>query len=106
MQIKIQYSKTQLEECVKYIATHNIHFLGREEYIRNSIRLNMLELAGKFPHCTYMGTMGYAVECFIESEEGMDEDTNVLRFEFMVDPAVSMEDQEYEEETISVQVKE
>jgi len=106
MKLKIQYSKTQLEKCVRFIATHNKTFKGKHEYIRQSIRENMQRLAEQFPLCTYMGTMGYAIECFIEAEEGMEEDSNVLRFEFMVDPAVSIDDQEYADEEVVILAKE
>lgn len=91
MKLRIQYSRTQLEECVKFISSHNSSFYGQDNHIRQSIRSNMFDLAQKFPHCTYLATMGYCIECFIEAEEGMEEDTNLLQFEFYVDPSVSLE---------------
>lgn len=91
MKLRITYSNIQLEECVKFISEHNKFFNGQSDYIRNNIRNNMLDLANQFPRCTYLGTMGYCIECFIEAEEGIDEDVNLLRFEFYVNPAVSLD---------------
>lgn len=101
MKIRIEYSKTQLDECVKFISDHNLSFQGRESYIRDSILSNVRELANKFPDGTFISTMGYSIQAFVESMEGIDEDVNVLRLEFMVDPAVSM-DYEYATEDIEV----
>lgn len=89
MKLRLSYSNNQLEACVEFISTHNLHYLGQKDHIRQSIRGNMFDLARRFPNCTYLATMGYSIECFIEAEEGMDEDRNVLRFEFYVDPSVS-----------------
>jgi hypothetical protein len=101
MKLRIQYSGIQLEECVKFVVSRTPSYT--EEGIRKAIREHMLTLAGQFPRCTFIGAhYGYCIECFIEGEEGMDEDTNLLRFEFYVDPASHIEQDSVTEELIIV----
>lgn len=89
MEVKVSYSKAQLDEAVEFIATHNVSFLGQHDYIRNQILSHMKDIA-KDPDSYLSGTMGYTLWGDREFE-GIDSDTNSIRFEISVDPALSMD---------------
>lgn len=88
MEVKLQYSKIQMEETVKFLAKNNPAYINRYDGIRSSIWNHINELVERFPHMTGVATMGYWIEASIESVEGIDDDENVLHLEFWVDAAV------------------
>lgn len=88
MEIKVVYSKIQLESTVDFIATHNPSFLGQHDVIRKSIMSTIQSIISKYPDIIWSGTMGYYVWISMEELEGIDSDENILRVEFMVEPAV------------------
>lgn len=102
MEVKYSYSKTQLEETVKYISRKNEHFQGQKDYIRNEIMRTMDELA-KNSESLFAGTMGFIVIADREFE-GIDGDSNTVLFEFVVNPALCMDidAEDYIEEIINV----
>lgn len=101
MEVIVTYSKVQLEEAVNFIATHNDAFLGKHDYIRDQILSHMRDIA-RDPEGFLSGTMGYVLWGDREFE-GIDGDTNRIRFDISVDPALSMDAWEEEncvEETV------
>lgn len=86
MEVKVSYSKPQLEAAVKHIARYNEHFQGQKDYIRNSILEHMRQIALN-PDSWMGGTMGYTLMGDRE-DEGLDSDTNRIHFEILVDPAL------------------
>lgn len=100
MEVRVVYSKIQLDATVNFIAEHNQAFLGRHDYIRASILRHISEMAAKFPHMTGVGTMGYMIERGDVEEEGIDDDENFMRIEFSVDPAVGSDGQYLDEDNV------
>lgn len=100
MEVKVTYSKAQLEETVKFLAQNNPAYINRYDGIRSSIWNHINELVERFPHMTGVATMGYWIEASIESIEGIDDDENVLRLEIWVNPAVG-KDEFSEEDAIT-----
>lgn len=101
MEVKITYSKPQLEAAVKFIARNNSHFQGQTDYIRNSILEHMRKLALQ-PDEWLSGTMGYVLWGDRE-DEGIDSDENSIRFEISVDPSLGydIDSEDYAEENVS-----
>lgn len=104
MQVKIVYSETQLDECVKFISKYNENFIGEDEYIRSSINAHMLDMVLSFPNLKYSGTMGYYLVGEIEEIEGVDHDSNILMIEIQVDPALCKE-HIYTEKTFNLKIE-
>lgn len=100
MKVKLSYSKTQLEEAVKFIARNNQHFLGQKDYIKESIMNDMREIARDLGRWM-SGTMGYNLIAN-RSVEGIDSDDNTVIIDILVDPAlrISSSDQEYLSEMV------
>lgn len=92
MEVKVRYSKAQLEETCKFLAEHNEAFKGRPDAIRASILQDIGEIANKFPHMKGIGTMGYSIDVYVEEEEGIDHDENILDLEIWVNPAVGKDE--------------
>lgn len=105
MKIKISYSKSQLEACIKFISANNEHFRGKDDAIRQSMRLSIETLIQGFPNTTASGTMGYMVYAHDLAEEGLDEDENQMFFEFSVDPGLGSKnwtDDDYHSEIVTI----
>lgn len=98
MDVKIIYSKEQLEATVEFISTHNSHFLGKKAYIRESILKSMRRIA-KDPEQWVSGTMGYMLWGDREFE-GMDSDENIIHFDIAVNPSLDFTDDTYIEEIV------
>lgn len=92
MEIKVVFSQIQFDATVDFIAENNPTFLGRHQFIRESITTHINELALRYPDVYTIGTMGYQLWADMIQEEDMDDDENILRIEFLVDPALGMED--------------
>jgi hypothetical protein len=92
MKIKYSYSQSQLDGAVKFLSKYNSYFTGQDEEIKASIMATMEEMAGLFPSCGMMGTMGYTIQSEFFSEESMDHDDNSVHFDILVDPAMASED--------------
>jgi hypothetical protein len=90
MEIKISYSKIQLERAIEFIAEHNDSFYGQVDYIRQSI-LESIEQLAKDPQATYLGTMGFTLIADREIEN-LDCDENIVRIDILVDPALGDDD--------------
>lgn len=103
MEIKISYSKIQLERAIEFIADHNDSFYGQVDFIRTSI-LESIERLAKDPRATYLGTMGFTLIADRELEN-LDCDDNTVRIEILVDPALGDDDMylddDHHEETIN-----
>lgn len=98
MEVRITYSKEQLDAAVEFISTHNSYFLGKKDYIRESILKSMRRIA-KDPEQWINGTMGYVL--WGEREfEGMNNDENTVHFDISVNPALDCEEDTYIEETV------
>jgi hypothetical protein len=97
MEVRIHYSKTQMEATVRFIAEHNKSFLGQYDYIRKSIEHHIDELGQKFPHMVGVGTMGYYISVGHSHQEGIDNEDNEIILDFSVDPAVG-DDAQYTDE--------
>jgi hypothetical protein len=104
MEVKVHYSKTQMEATINFIAEHNTSFLGRHDYIRKSIENHIHELAVRFPHMHGVGTMGYFITVSHGHEEGIDNDDNMILLRFEVDPAVGDNDQYKDEDGVEFTV--
>jgi hypothetical protein len=89
MEIKIIYSKKQLDAAVDFIGDHNENFRGQYDYIRDRIVESMEETA-LAPGEWITGTMGYVLWGDRE-DEGLDSDENVIRYSISVDPALALE---------------
>lgn len=89
MEIKIIYSKKQLEAAVDFIAIHNESFHGQHDYIRSRI-VESMEDTALAPGEWITGTMGYVLWGDREDED-LDSDENVIRYSISVDPALSLE---------------
>jgi len=103
MEVKVNYSTTELENAVKFIATHNTNFIGQYDYIRDRIISFMNEMAIQ-PDSWSRGTMGFYLIADRE-DEGMNRDDNFISFEILVNPALC-QDREYTEYTISSDIEE
>ena len=101
MEVKITYSKPQLEAAVKFIARNNPHFQGQKDYIRDQILEHMRRIALQ-PGEWLAGTMGYVLWGDRE-DEGLDSDENSIRFEISVDPSLGydIDSEDYQEEMVS-----
>lgn len=100
MEVRITYSKEQLEAAVDFISDNNIYFLGKKEEIRQSI-LDMMRKIAKDPDDFINGTMGFVL--WGEREfEGMNSDENTIHFDITVNPNLgSDEDETYIEEVLN-----
>jgi hypothetical protein len=103
MEVRISYSKPQLDEAVRFIARNNAHFQGQTDYIRNSILDHMKEIAAD-PEQWMGSTMGYTLIGDRE-DEGIDSDENSIRFEILVDPNLGsdIDADDWVEETINAE---
>jgi hypothetical protein len=88
MEVKLHYSKAQMDAAVKFIAENNPSYINQYEGIRSSIWNHINELVEMFPDMTGIATMGYWIEASIESVEGIDEEENILRLEIWVNPSI------------------
>lgn len=88
MEIKVVFSQIQFDATVDFIAQNNPTFLERHQFIRESITTHINELALRYPDVYTIGTMGYQLWADMIQEEDMDDDENILRIEFLVDPAL------------------
>jgi hypothetical protein len=108
MEIKISYSKIQLEKAVNFIARYNSYQKGEYEKIRHSI-LDSIQRIAIDPETIYTGTMGYMLIADREFED-LNNDENTCRIEITVDPALGCDDRwfddNYHEEVITVPAKE
>lgn len=104
MNIKISYSKTQLEKTIEFVSKHNEFFLGKDDYIRSAVMDIVHELAAN-PEGTWMGTMGFVVSISERVVEDLDHDYNYVAVDFLVDPALGQHiytDDDYHSEVITV----
>lgn len=99
MEVKVTYSKQQLDEAVDFIATHNPSFLGQHSFIRDEILDHMRKMA-RDPEGWLGATMGYTL-WGDRTFEGVDSDENTIHFEITVDPAVG---RDYEEDDIAEEI--
>lgn len=100
MEVKLSYSKGQLEAAVDFISENNKYFLGKKQEIRDSILKSMRRIA-QDPEQFINGTMGYVVWGDREFE-GMNCDENTIHFDITVKPDLgSDEEDEYIEEVIT-----
>lgn len=104
MEVKVHYSKTQMEATINFIAEHNTSFLGQHDHIRKSITNHITELAMRFPHMHGVGTMGYFISVSHSHEEGIDNDDNMILLSFDVDPAVGNDEQYKDEDGVEFTV--
>ena len=105
MKIKVSYSESQLEACIKFISANNETFRGKDEAIRQSLRRSIQNLIDGFPNSTMSGTMGYFVSVADIVEEGIEDDQNEMFLEFTVDPGVGKKnwtDDDYHSEVVDV----
>jgi hypothetical protein len=102
MEVKVHYSKAQMEATIRFIGDHNRSFLGQYDYIRASIEEHITEIVHRFPHATGIGTMGYYISMVALHQEGIDHDDNLLILHFAVDPAVGDETQYSQEDAIDL----
>lgn len=91
MEVRLEYSPVQLEAAVAFIAQNNVAMQGDTDYIRTSIRENMMEIVEEFPHLLSISTAGYMLVAQV-LEEDLDEDENSVRIEILVDPAIGETD--------------
>jgi len=101
MEVKLSYSKAQLEFAVKFIARNNEHFLGQTDYIRETIVEHMKRIALD-PEGFMSGTMGYMLISDKEME-GFNCDQNTCMIDIYVDPSLGTdhEETEYVEEVLN-----
>lgn len=90
MNIKVSYSRKNLERAVNFIAKHNKTFKGKKSYIRNRILEMILELS-KDPTSNYIGSIGCMLIPDREFED-FETDENVCRIEIYVDPSLMDDD--------------
>lgn len=88
MKVKISYSISQYEACVRFITENNPFYRDAESTVRNSIQQAIRNIATKFPVCVGSGTMGYMVEVEEVIQEDLDNDENEIFFTFTVDPGL------------------
>jgi len=100
MEVKLSFSKMQLDAAVKFIAENNPSYINQYEEIRSSIWYHINEIVERFPHMTGVSTIGYWIEASVESIEGIDDEENVLRLEIWVNPSIG-KDEFSEEDTIT-----
>lgn len=101
MKIKVIYSKSQLEACIDFVASHNENFYGKKEYIRQQIRQSIQTIINGFPDTMFAGTMGFYVMKTDTEIEDMDNDENSFFVEFLVDPVLGQRnwtDDDYQSE--------
>lgn len=94
MRIIVYYNPQQLEAAVSFISKNNDAFLNRDNYIRDSIKEHIKNLASQFPNCNMMGTMGYTLLADLECE-GIDSDNNTIHLDILVDPKLGLNNYEY-----------
>ncbi len=101
MEVKLSYSKEQLDMAVKYIARSNEHFLGQTDYIRDEIIKHMKRIALD-KEAFMSGTMGYMLISDKEFE-GLDCDQTTCYIDIWVDPSLGniRSEVEYEEEVLN-----
>jgi len=101
MEVKIMYSKRQLNAAACYISDNNYTFQGQIKVIKNSIISTIKRMALE-PDTMYDGTMGYTVIAD-RTFEGVDSDHNTAFFEILVDPNLSgtISETDYVEEIMS-----
>lgn len=87
MKLEINYSKTQLEEAVRFISKNNPSFLGADDYIRKSILRSIKDMARN--GSTMTASMGWVIVAD-EIPESIDSDTNTVGFSISVDPAIGI----------------
>lgn len=97
MFVTVVYSKEQLEAAINFIAENNRAFKGERDYIRKNIQSSIGELVDKFPNLRSLSTMGYTIIGSAEEVEGIDDDTNTLLVEIMVDPGLGTDWESVEE---------
>jgi hypothetical protein len=100
MEVKIIYSKPQLEAAVRFIARNNEHFRGQKDFIRDEILKHMKQIAAD-PESWSGGTMGYHL-LGDRTDEGIDNDENSIMFDILVDPNLGydLDESDYAEEVI------
>lgn len=92
MEVKVSYSKKQLDAAVDFIAKNNKHFLYQHDYIRGTILKCITDLAfSQDLEFMYTGTMGFFVVAEKEFED-FDNDQNTCNVEILVDPALCLDD--------------
>jgi len=101
MEVKIMYSKRQLNAAARYISDNNYTFQGQIKVIKNSI-LDTIKRMALEPDSMHSGTMGYTV-IVDRTFEGVDSDCNTAFFEILVDPNLAgpISESDYVEEIIS-----
>lgn len=101
MEVKIIYSKPQLEAAVRFIARNNESFRGQKDFIRDEILKHMKQIAAD-PEAWNGGTMGYHL-MGDRTDEGIDNDENTILFDILVDPNLGADHDEsdYEQEVIN-----
>lgn len=100
MEVKLSYSKAQLDLAVKFIARNNTHFLGQTDFIREEIVKHMRRIA-EDKEAYMSGTMGYMLISDKEFE-GFEADQNTCHIDIWVDPSLGTDhsEAEYAEELL------
>lgn len=98
MEVKVSYSKIQLENAVEYIATKNVHFLGQRDTIRGTILKYIKEIViSTDPEYITTGTMGFLI-IVNKVFESFDNDQNTAEVEIWIDPSLCVDNFEWHEE--------
>lgn len=100
MQVKLSYSKNQLEEAVKFIGDNNQFFIGQYDLIRSTILKYMIDFA-KNKDLSTIGSMGFFLTADF-NEESVDYDENTLDIDIHVDPNLGKEFGELVQEVIEI----
>lgn len=107
MEIRISYSRAQLDGAVEFISANNQSFLGKDEEILQTIKEFMVKLA-KDTDTMFVGVMGFSLIADREFE-GIDADENVCRIEICVDPSLhlmnELDENDFQDEIIDVPVE-
>ena len=88
MDVKVVWSKSQLEAAAKFISENNPAFKGQLKEIRSKMVTTIVRLAENFPSQVGEGTMGFYIEAMHDEEEGLDGDENIITIQIWVDPGV------------------
>lgn len=97
MEVKLIYSKSQLDCAVEFLSDKNPYFLGQDDLIRETIVECMIEVA-RDPDRTFSSTMGFVLNAERDFE-GIDCDENTCQIEIGVDPSIHMDDRWLDEDS-------
>jgi len=88
MEVKVYYSKIQLEDTIKFIITNNSTFKNKYDIVKESINSCINDIVNFYPKYTSISTMGFTVIISDEEHEDLDNDDNIINIDILVDPSL------------------